>query len=53
MGTVRRLFGDIASNISVQSELAIRLRKNRLSIFNIFESENDLPTMIKEIYKEN
>lgn len=53
MGTVRRLFGDIASNISVQSELAIRLKKNRLSIFNIFESENDLPTMIKEIYKEN
>ena len=53
MGTVRRLFSDITSNISVQSELAIRLKKNRLSIYNIFESEDDLPIMIKEVYKAN
>lgn len=53
MGTVRRLFSDLTSNISVQSELAMRLRKNRLSIYNIFESENELPQMIRDVYQEN
>ena len=53
MGTVRRLFNDLNSNISVQSELAMRLRENHLSIYNIFESENELPQMIKEVYQEN
>ncbi len=53
MGTVKRLFNDLNSNISVQSELAMRLRENHLSIYNIFESENELPQMIKEVYQEN
>jgi len=53
MGTVRRLFNDLNSNISVQSELAMKLRENHLSIYNIFESENELPQMIKEVYQEN
>lgn len=53
MGTVRRLFSDLTNNISVQSELAIRLRKNRLNIYNIFESENQLPLMIRNVYQTN
>ncbi len=53
MGTVRRLFADLTNNISVQSELAIRLTRNRLNIYNIFESENQLPIMIRNVYKTN
>lgn len=53
MGVVRRLFSDLKSNISVQSELAVRLRKNHLDILRIFESEDELPYMIKTVYCEN
>lgn len=53
MGTVRRMFYDSSSNISVQSELAMRLRNNRLDIYKIFESENELPQMIRELYRKN
>lgn len=53
MGTVKRLFSNLASDIPVQSDLAMRLRKERLSIYNIFESENQLPAMIKEVYQVN
>lgn len=51
MGKVKLLFGDVQSNILVQSDLALLLRKNKLSIFNIFDSENQLPQMIREVYK--
>lgn len=53
MGTVKNIFNDLNSNIPVQSDLALRLRKNRLNIYNIFESESQLPTMIKEVYQTN
>lgn len=53
MGTVRSLFADLINNISVQSELAIRLTRKRLNIYNIFESENQLPTMIRNVYQTN
>ena len=53
MGIVRSLFADLANNISVQSELAIRLSKKRLNIYNIFESENQLPPMIRNVYQSN
>lgn len=53
MGTVKNLFTDLWKNIPVQSDLAIRLRKKRLSIFTIFESESQLPPMIKDVYQTN
>ena len=51
MGIVKRLFSNLEADISVQSDLAIRLRNNRLRIYSIFESENQLPAMIKEVYQ--
>ena len=53
MGTVKRLFSNLETDIPVQSDLAMRLRKERLSIYKIFETENQLPTMIKEVYQVN
>lgn len=51
MGRVKILFNDVLTNIPVQSDLAMRLRKKKLSIFNIFDSLNQLPEMIREIYQ--
>lgn len=51
MGKVKILFNDVASNVPIQSDLAILLRRNRLSIFNIFDPESQLPTLIQEIYQ--
>lgn len=51
MGQVKILFNDVMSNIPVQSDLAMRMRKKKLRIFNIFDSENQLPAMIREIYQ--
>lgn len=53
MGKVKTLFNDVISNVPVQSDLAMLLRRNKLSIFNIFDSESQLPIMIRKIYQKN
>ena len=50
MGIVKRIFIELESNISVQSELAIRLRNKRLNILNIFGTKENLPPMVRELY---
>lgn len=50
MGRVKLLFDDVMTNIPVQSDLVMLLRKKKLSIYNIFDSESQLPKMIREIY---
>lgn len=49
MGTVKKLFGDLKDNIAVQNDLAIRLREEPLRVFNIFESVEQLPLLIRNV----
>ena len=51
MDIVKELFVDVFENIPVQAELATRLRRNKLEVFRIFGSEDELPRMIRSVYQ--
>lgn len=50
MGTVRRLVDTLYNDITTLSDLALRLKKQRLDINHIFESELELPPLLREYY---
>lgn len=52
MGTVRNLFNEVRSDLSLQTRLAMKLNEKRLDIDVIFKDGTELPSLINKIYNK-